>query len=96
MAGSSLDREKTETWIRSILEAQGDDVLPAYDELGGFLEAAAGIRIELGDGSFLELQIEQAGEDGRSPALVSGRPYRIVLSKWTLARLFREGGSFAK
>jgi len=96
IAGSPLDREKTETWIRGILEAQGDDVLPAHDELGGSFQAAAGIRVELGDGSFIELQIEQAGEDGKTPALVSGRPYRIALSRWTLARLFRERGSFAQ
>ena len=96
MSGSSLDREKTETWIRGILEAQGDDVLPANDELGGLFQAVAGIRVELGDGSVLEMQIEQAGEDGKSPTQVSGKPYRIVLSRWTLARLFREQGSFAK
>ena len=88
MDGTTLDKEKTEAWIRNVLEAQGEDALPLTDE--AFFAEIAGIRIELGDGSSLELRIGTAGEDGKSAALVSGKSYRIVLPQWTVLRLLRD------
>jgi len=84
-----LDKEKTESWIRGILEAQGDNFLPANNNLA----AVAGIVMELGDGSSLRLRIGEAAEDGKNPA-VSNKPYVYSLPRWTVTRVLRERGFF--
>jgi len=84
-----LDKDKTETWIRGILEAQGDDFLPTRNNIN----AVAGIVMELGDGSSLRLQIGEAMEDGKIPA-VSKNPYVYSLPNWTVTRILRERGFF--
>ncbi|MDR0447468.1 MAG: DUF4340 domain-containing protein [Treponema sp.] len=93
MDGIILDRDKTEAWIQDILEAHGDDVLTA-DDLSSFFDPIARIRVELGDGSVLDLQIEKAGQNGKSPVIVSGKPYLFVLPQRTVIRLLRETGHF--
>jgi len=85
-----LDKDKTETWIRGILEAQGDNFLPARNNN---FTAAAGMVIELGDGSSLRLQIGEATEDGKVPA-ISNKPYVYSLPNWTVTRILRERGYF--
>ena len=96
MDGVELDKDKTENWINAVLEAQGENVLPVNDELRSGFNNSAEIRIELGDGSALDLQIEKAGEDGRSGALAGGKPYITVLSQWTVIRLLRNREFFRK
>jgi hypothetical protein len=88
MGNTPLNREKTETWIKGILEAQGEDALSADGEFD--FNAAAVIRVELGDSSALELQVVQPGEDGRSAAMAKGKSFLFLLSRWTLSRLIRD------
>jgi len=85
-----LDKDKTETWIRGILEAQGDNFLPPQNSF----TALARITAELGDGSTLGLQIGEAVEDGKAPAITGNKPYVYTLPRWTVTRLLRERGYF--
>jgi hypothetical protein len=104
-ASIPLDRDTVEIWIRGILEAQGEDiVLPgSFGEAGAFtgaetadggeapaLSPSGSITVELGDGSSLSLQIDAAGEDGKSPAAVTGKPYLFILPQWTVSRLLQD------
>jgi hypothetical protein len=90
-----LDRESTESWIRTLLEAQGDDFLPPSNEFTATsFPAIAMITVELGNGSSWVLQIGEARQDAKNPALVSGKPYAFSLPNWTVTRLLREQGYF--
>ncbi|MDR2702338.1 MAG: hypothetical protein LBB72_07900 [Spirochaetaceae bacterium] len=91
MEGDStpLDKDKTETWIRGILEVQGDNFLSPQNDF-----TAARIVVELGDGSTLRLQIGEAIEDGKAPALTGNKPYVYSLPRWTATRILRERGYF--
>jgi hypothetical protein len=92
-------KDKVESWIRDVLEAQGEDFVPPGD-----FTAADEIRMELGDGSSLVLRIgppppSAAGEDpapegGPRSAMAGGKPYGFTLSPWTVSRLLREPGYF--
>jgi hypothetical protein len=85
-----LDKNKTEAWIRGILEAQGDNFLPLQNNF----TATARVIIELGDGSTLGLQIGEAAEEVKTPAVTGNKPYMYVLPRWTVTRIFRERGYF--
>jgi hypothetical protein len=92
MEGDStpLDKDKTEAWIRGILEAQGDNFLPSQNNSA----AAARIAVELGDGSTLRLQVGETIEDNKAPAITGNKSYVYVLPRWTVTRLLRERGYF--
>jgi hypothetical protein len=85
----SLNKEKVGTWIQGILEAQGEDFTSSVD-----IQNSGRITLELGDGSVLSVQTGEAGEDGKTPALVSGKPYVFMLPQWTVSRLQRERSYF--
>ena len=88
-----LDKDKTENWIHAILEVSADDILPeSADELNA--EPVALLRVELGDGSALEMQIHECDENGKALAVVNGKPYLYVLSQWTVIRLLRNQDYF--
>ncbi|MCL1813590.1 MAG: hypothetical protein FWG29_08730 [Treponema sp.] len=95
VSGGSADIEtaRTENWIRAILEAQGEEIITEQqertDEVNNSFPAVALIRVELGDGSALELQIGEITEDGRCLALVNGKPYLFIFSQLTSVRLLR-------
>jgi len=92
MEGSEepLEKDNTEAWILGILEASGENFLPASSQ--SVFTPEAKITVELGDGKSLSLQIA-AGEDGGATALVGGKPY-MALPRWTVTRLLRERGYF--
>jgi len=85
----TLDKDRTENWIRAILEAQGEKIIASETELDNSFSAAARILVEFGDGSIFDFQIEEPDETEKSMALVSGKPYYFVLSQWTAIRLLR-------
>jgi hypothetical protein len=85
----AVDTQKAESWIRSILDAEGEDFNPsALSEA----ELADGrITLELGDGSLRTILVGPPDEEGRRGALVTPLPpdalaYR--LAAWTVTRLF--------
>jgi hypothetical protein len=81
----AVDTLKAETFVRTVLEAEGRDFLPPdrSPETG-----QNQVQIDFGDGSRRTLLIGAAAEDGSRPCEVSGSPYRYSLSRWTTDRIF--------
>jgi hypothetical protein len=99
----SVDTQKAESWIRSILDAEGEDFdpsSPGETEGPGGTESGDGrITLELGNGSVRTILAGPPDEEGRrtatlSPAPPGGLAYR--LAAWTVTRLFREPQYFRK
>jgi hypothetical protein len=95
MIGSTvLDKDKTDNWINAILQAQGETILAVQAEPGNAFSRIALIRMELGDGSVLELEVGAETPDEKCPAMVSGKPYQFILSQWSAIRMLRDSGFF--
>jgi len=86
---AELDNIKVEAWLRSVLEAEGED-------FGELLPTEGGITLGFGDGTIRIMQFSSADENKRRNVTVSGSPLTYILSEWTVNRLFRESSYFYK
>ncbi|MDR1948667.1 MAG: DUF4340 domain-containing protein [Spirochaetaceae bacterium] len=95
----SLENSRIDSYVRGILEAEGEDFLV---EAGNRVFADGSISLEMGDGARFVIQLgprTETGEDpsgGGRPALVSGSPYVYALAEWTVNRIFRDRSYFVK
>jgi hypothetical protein len=92
-----VDTQKAESWIRSILDAEGEDFNPSVSD--NIDPGGGSLTLELGDGSVRTLFIGPPGEEERRDAIVTplspdGLVYR--LAAWTVTRLFREPEYFRR
>ncbi|MDR1373455.1 MAG: DUF4340 domain-containing protein [Treponema sp.] len=92
-AGSlPADTQRVESYIRSVLDAEGETFLPAQD---GPVSGEGRIALELGDGTNRIIRCGPLDEEGkRRNAQVTGSPHAYRLAEWTLGRLFREASYF--
>ena len=88
---SALDISRVEAWLRSALEAEGEDFTP---QDWSVLEGS--ITLHLGDGTSRIIQLKSEEHDEYQVAAVTGSPFTFVLSEWTVKRLFRESSYFLK
>jgi hypothetical protein len=92
----TVDTQKAESWIRAILDAEGEDFAPSPGEA----EPGGGrITLELGDGSVRTLLVGPPDEEGRCAALltpVAPESLAYSLAAWTVTRLFRAPEYFRK
>ena len=99
IAQESLDGAKIEPYIRSILDAEGDD-FAAGMQAGDPVFSLGRIRVEFGDGSIRQINLgpELGGDDGAvtRAAAVSDSPYIYALTEWALNRIIRDAAYFAK
>ncbi|MDL2229427.1 DUF4340 domain-containing protein [Treponema sp. OttesenSCG-928-L16] len=85
----ALDNQKIESYLRSVLDAEGDDFIPSMDVSDPvFLEGT--VVLEMEDGTVRSIRLGPAAEAKRKSAAVSGSPFVYLLSEWTLNRIFRE------
>ena len=95
---AEVEKTRTESWIRTILEAQGENIIPlqqeSIEEISNAFSVVALLRVELGDGSLLELQAGEIVEDGKCLALANSKPYFFVFSQLTTLRLLRNKDFF--
>ena len=89
--GSPLDNSRVDSWLRVVLEAQGEDF-----DAGPPVSSNEGITLRLGDGTVRTIQIGPADEDKRRRASVSGSKLVYVLAESTINRLFRESDYFKR
>jgi hypothetical protein len=92
----TVDTQKAESWIRAILDAEGEDFAssPGDAEDGG-----GRITLEFGDGSVRTILVGPPDEEGRRAALltpVTPDSLAYSLAAWTVTRLFREPEYFRK
>ena len=86
-----LDTIRVETWLRSVLEAEGASFggeAPAYVD--------GRINLRLGDGSSQIIQIGPGDKEKRRSAVVSESSLVYVLPEFTTNRLFRENSYFTR
>jgi hypothetical protein len=103
-APDSLEGFRVDSYIRGILDAEGDDFLES-PAAGDPVFNEGRISIEMGDGGNYVIQIGPVLETGdgspegsprRRCAVVSGSPYVYALAEWTMNRIFRERSYFLK
>ncbi|MDR0562455.1 MAG: DUF4340 domain-containing protein [Spirochaetaceae bacterium] len=86
------DTQRVESYIRSILEAEGADFLE--DTRIG--DRAGSLLLELGNGQTRAVRIGSLTESNQRNAEVEGSSFKYVLAEWTVNRLFRNGSYFAR
>ncbi|MDR3115545.1 MAG: DUF4340 domain-containing protein [Treponema sp.] len=93
---NALDSQRIEAYIRSIIEAEGEDFIPAPSGIqeDGFNQAR--IVLELGNGLSRSIRIGSVLESNRREAIVSDTPFVYALAEWTLNRIFRRASYFEK
>jgi hypothetical protein len=94
MADDSVDTQRVDSYVRSIIDAEGDTFIPNLNaNEAGFDEGR--IVLELGSGSSLTIRVGALPDKGRG-AVVSGSPHVYSLAEWTVSRIFREPSYFTK
>ena len=89
--GAELDPVKIETWLRTVLEAEGEDFSD------GVMDAAEGnITLSLGNGTNRTLFVGKPDVENSRNLMITGLSYGLKLSEWTIKRLFRESEYFLK
>jgi hypothetical protein len=99
IAGASvneLDNQRVESYIRSILEAEGEDFIPTSEAIteDGFIQGR--IVLELGNGLSRSIRIGPGLEANQRSAVVSDTPFVYALAEWTVNRIFRAASYFEK
>ncbi|MDR2393099.1 MAG: DUF4340 domain-containing protein [Treponema sp.] len=92
-----LDTQRVESYIRSIVDAEGEDFIPAPAGIkeDGFNQGQ--IILELGNGLRRSIRIGPAlDSNNQRSALVSDTPFIYALAEWTMSRLFRTASYFEK
>jgi hypothetical protein len=100
VAAESLDLSLIEPYIRSILDAEGEDFIPAMRADDNVFNQGR-ILLEMGDGTSRTIRLGPlvpAGENqpARRSAVVSGTVYVYALTEWTAGRIFRDAAYFEK
>ncbi|MDR1031226.1 MAG: DUF4340 domain-containing protein [Treponema sp.] len=93
---NELDNQRVESYIRSILEAEGEDFIPASEAStdDGFTQGR--IVLDWGDGLSRSIRIGPGLEANQRSAVVSGTPWVYALAEWTVNRIFRAASYFEK
>jgi hypothetical protein len=90
---AALDNAKVDTYIRGILNIEGDDFSPAASPEDPVFNDGR-LVLELGNGSIRTLRLGSEDEANRRLAAVSGSPHVYSLAGWATGRLFREPSFF--
>ncbi|GHV69887.1 hypothetical protein AGMMS49928_14660 [Spirochaetia bacterium] len=86
-AEKSVDKSKVDSYIRAVLDAEGEDfyTAPAPPVFSG-----GNITLELGDGSRRIIRLGSISEQNRRIAAASEGAYVYELAAWTTERLFKD------
>ena len=91
----SVDSPRVDTYIRGILDAEGENFVPGLDAASAAFINEGRLVLELGNGTSLTITVGTLPENKRG-ATASGSPYVYTLADWTLTRLFRERAYFVR
>ncbi|MDR2447934.1 MAG: DUF4340 domain-containing protein [Treponema sp.] len=95
--GQDADASKVESYIRAILDAEGDDFAAGAFAGGGSASFNEGrIVLELGDGTSRVISVGAKLDSNKRNASISGSPYVYSLAGWVVERLFRAESEFKK
>ena len=93
---STLDSPKVDAWLRSVLEAEGEDFSAGFAVNASPALVEGRITLRFGDGTTRTIQTGPPDEQKRRDASVTGSSLVYVLAEWTYNRLFRESAYFVK
>jgi hypothetical protein len=88
------DQASIDSYIREILNLEGDDFVPLVTEDPSHYENS--FVLELGNGSVKTIRVTNADESGRRTAFIEGFDYGYSLAPWAAQRLFRNERDFEK
>jgi hypothetical protein len=89
-----VDSAEAESWLRSLLDAQGEDFDTAMKPGDGVFSSGS-VVLELDNGRTRTLRLGPVDSGNRRPASVSTFPFVYSLSEWTVGRIFKEASYFA-
>jgi hypothetical protein len=95
VSDDALEASRIESYIRGILEAEGDDFISDF-KADDPVFTQGRIQIEFGDGNSRTLSLGPVAGEGKRSAVVSGVPYVYSLAQWTINRLFQDVSYFMK
>ncbi|MDR2069743.1 MAG: DUF4340 domain-containing protein [Spirochaetaceae bacterium] len=91
--GEALDTGKIESYIRAVLEAEGEDFVSSISSADPvFIEGQ--ITLQIGDNTTRVIRIGPLVGSGNRSALPSGSDYVYSLAEWTMNRIFRDASYF--
>ncbi|MDR1986737.1 MAG: DUF4340 domain-containing protein [Treponema sp.] len=93
---NALDNQRIESYIRSIVDAEGEDFMPAPEGIQENEFIQGRIVLELGNGLSRTIRIGPALESNQRKAIVSDTPFVYALAEWTINRIFRDASYFEK
>ncbi|MDR1904470.1 MAG: hypothetical protein LBQ88_19565 [Treponema sp.] len=94
-SGIALDNPRVESYIRSVLEAEGENFNTELTPADPVFNEAR-IELELDDGSIRTIRVGAENEQGMRNAVVSGADYVYIIAGWTAERIFRDAEYFRK
>ena len=92
-SGESLDTTRVESWLRSVIEAQGEDFFPGQFNPS---EIEGTITLRIGDGTNRSLLLGPKIDEDFWIATADNSPFSYALADWNFARLFRESSYFLR
>lgn len=95
--GQEADAPKVESYVRAILDAEGDDFATGETVAADYAALNEGrIVLELGDGTSRVISVGAKLDLNKRDASVSGSPYVYSLAGWAVERLFKAESEFKK
>jgi hypothetical protein len=95
IAVENPDQNAVDSYIRTILYAEGDD-FASSDQVGDLDFNHSRIVMELAKGGAKTIRLTEADEQGRRYAQVSGSDYIYSIAGWMSQRLFKAAADFEK
>ncbi|MDR1108467.1 MAG: DUF4340 domain-containing protein [Spirochaetaceae bacterium] len=92
-SGDTADAAKVESYIRAVVEAEGEDFVSSM-EAASPLFTEGQVTLYLGDNTTRSVRIGPLLESGNRSALSSGSNYVYSLAEWTMNRIFRDVSYF--
>ncbi|MDR1956637.1 MAG: DUF4340 domain-containing protein [Treponema sp.] len=89
-----LDTPRVEAYIRSILDAEGEDFLSLAETSAVEALTEGRLVLDLGNGLSHTIRVGPL-EANRRSAVVSDNPYGYALAEWTVNRIFKTASYFA-
>jgi hypothetical protein len=92
--GEALDTSKVESYIRAVIEAEGEDFV-STPNVSDPVFTEAQITLQIGDNTTRIIRIGPLLESGNRSAISSGSDYVYSLAEWTMNRIFRDVSYFS-
>lgn len=93
---NALDNQRVESYIRAIVDAEGEDFIPAPEGIREDAFVQGRIILELGNGLSRSIRLGPALESKQRSGVVSDTPFVYALAEWTVNRIFRKASYFEK